>query len=103
MIEAISLFKQFRKDCAEYAKNNKSSSSQSTTPSKPVKKSSYSVMEDEDADIEFAQKDTNAAEYPPLIPREVTNIPFPSLLVLKSFTHFLQFHNTKLPKILKVN
>ena len=39
-------------------------------------------------------------EFPPLIPSEVSNIPFPGLLLTKSFPYFLQFHNEKMPDIL---
>ena len=40
MIDAIGLFKQFKKDCAEYAKSTKNQAQSN----KMVKKSSYSVM-----------------------------------------------------------
>lgn len=39
-------------------------------------------------------------DFPPLIPTEVTTIPFPGLLLTKSFPYFLQFHNDKIPDII---
>ena len=32
-------------------------------------------------------------DFPPMIPNEVSYIPFPGLLLTKSFLYFLQFHN----------
>lgn len=51
----------------------------------------------EEGEEEIPRK--RSEDFPPLIPTEVSNIPFPGLLLTKSFTYFLQFHNEKIPDI----
>lgn len=46
------------------------------------------------ADEEEEQPKSGSREdFPPLIPPEVTALPFPGLLLTRSFPYFLQFHN----------
>lgn len=59
-------------------------------------------MED-DEDVEEAPAPgprKKSEDFPPLIPHEVTSIPFPGLLLTSSFSYFLQFHNEKIPEIM---
>lgn len=57
-------------------------------------------MEDEENDGSTEQPRKKSEDFPPLIPAEVSNIPFPGLLLTKSFPYFLQFHNEKIPEII---
>jgi len=56
-------------------------------------------MEDEGEESP-EQSRKKSEDFPPLIPTEVSNTPFPGLLLTKSFPYFLQFHNEKIPDII---
>ena len=48
---------------------------------------------EEEADNENYDIEHDLKEYPPNLPPEVVQTIFPNLLLNKSFTYFLQFHN----------
>ena len=50
-------------------------------------------MLDEGEEEQEVAQSKKVEEFPPIIPNEVSNIPFPGLLLTKSFPYFLQFHN----------
>jgi hypothetical protein len=52
------------------------------------------------AEEEEDQPRKKSEDFPPLIPPEVTSIPFPGLLLTRSFPYFLQFHNEKIPDLM---
>jgi len=51
------------------------------------------VLDEGDEEQEAVPQPKKVEEFPPIIPSEVSNIPFPGLLLTKSFPYFLQFHN----------
>ena len=97
-MRANQALREWTLQCKEYEQLSRLHSKEK----KREKVNDYEVMEEEGEDeappASTASKRTE--EFPPLIPNEVTNVPFPGLLLTRSFTYFLQFHNEKLPGLL---
>jgi hypothetical protein len=82
-------------DCKDYQRKHRT---HSKDPKRKEKEADYQLMLDEETD---EQPRRRSEDFPPLIPNEVTAIPFPGLLQTNSFPYFLQFHNDKIPDIME--
>ena len=83
-MRANTSLRQWMKLCREYEKANKQGEN------KREKVDEYEVMQEEGDEGALGKK---SEQFPPLVPSEVTGVPFPGLLLTRSFTYFLQFHN----------
>ena len=77
--------REWSKQCREYEKKSKIQGER-----KREKVNEYEVMQEEGDDGPVRKR---SEEFPPLIPTDVTGVPFPGLLMTRSFTYSLQFHN----------
>jgi hypothetical protein len=96
IMRASQKLREWMKKCREYEQNSKRRSR--SKDSKKERDNNYEHLEDEGEEEAPARKASE--DFPPLIPNEVSNIPFPGLLLTRSFPYFLQFHNEKIPDIL---
>lgn len=87
IMKAAQSLRTWMRNCSQYQKKNKRKSSKQK---KEKKEADYEVMAEE-GEEEVSRK--KSVDFPPLIPTQVTTIPFPGLLLTKSFPYFLQFHN----------